>query len=44
MKYIKLYEEFDPKNIKPLLDKIGRHLPKFGHAKICFEFGRNFFK
>ena len=41
MKYIKLYEEFDPKNIKPFLDKIGRHLPKLGHAKICFEFGRN---
>lgn len=36
MKYIKLFEEFDPKNTIPLMNKIGKSLPKFGHAKICF--------
>jgi len=41
MNYIKLFEEFDPKYINPLMDKIGKSLPKFGHAKMCFEFGKN---
>jgi hypothetical protein len=41
MKYIKLFEEFNNTFIKSILDKIGKRLPKFGHAKICFEFGKN---
>lgn len=41
MNYIKLFEEFDPKYIIPLMEKIGKKLPKFGHAKMCFEFGKN---
>ena len=41
MNYIKLYEEFNNTFIEKFLDKIGKRLPKFGHAKICFEFGKN---